>query len=75
MKKKDLVVLLLLLLASVSAAAPKKPVRPSKTRIKPLALEYYLLAHFSKTKAGNEETLVERAKFLKKYAGSGYSIT
>ncbi len=59
---------------SLQAAASKRPVLPSKTKIKPLALEFRLIAHMAKEKPRFKATLVKRATRLQRYGGTGYGI-
>ena len=70
---------LLLLTSWLPAGSPagpsKRPIRPSKTKINPLMLEFRLLEYLAKSRAELAEELVEQARYLKRFGGSGYKLS
>ncbi len=60
--------------AEKSTKAPAKAAAPSRTLIKPLALELALIGKLAGPAKTAPKELLERAQYLKRFAGAGYGI-
>lgn len=49
-------------------------VKPSRTQVKPFAVEFLLLAKMTDTPGFKKEDMMEKAMYVKKFGGSGYAI-
>jgi hypothetical protein len=65
---------LLLAVAAPRAGASDRVVSPSGSTIKPLALEFQLIAHLAREHPGKKKALAERAAYLKNYGAGGYGV-